>query len=44
VVEDHELAAVLSSTRPAEAAETLIETVLSRGAPDNVTLIIAKMA
>jgi len=25
---------------PAAAAENLIETVLSRGAPDNVTLII----
>ena len=31
-------------TRPAEAAEQLIETVLSRGAPDNVTMIIVSPA
>ena len=40
LVEANELAAELGSKRPAEAAETLIETVLSRGAPDNVSLII----
>ena len=43
LVDDHELVAVLTSSRPADAAEKLIETVLSRGAPDNVTIIIAKL-
>jgi len=42
VVDDQELAAELSSSDPEQAAERLIETVLSRGAPDNVTIIIAK--
>jgi serine/threonine protein phosphatase PrpC len=44
VVEDSELLAELTSKRPADAAEALIETVLSRGAPDNVTMVIAKLA
>lgn len=44
MVDDNELAAQLTSASPAEAAERLIDTVLSRGAPDNVTLIIAKIA
>ena len=44
MVEDSELAVELSARRPAEAAEALIETVLSRGAPDNVTIIIAKVS
>lgn len=43
MVNDQELMAQLTSTTPAAAAENLIETVLSRGAPDNVTLIIAKV-
>jgi len=43
MVEDTELVAELASSRPAEAADKLIETVLSRGAPDNVTFIIAKL-
>jgi len=43
LVEDSELVAELTSRRPAEAAEKLIETVLSRGAPDNVSIIIAKL-
>lgn len=43
MVDDQELAAQLTSTSPAEAAENLIEAVLARGAPDNVTLIIAKL-
>ncbi len=43
LVDDTELAAELASSRPAEAAEKLIETVLSRGAPDNVSIIIAKV-
>lgn len=43
MVDDHELVAQLTSTPPATAAEKLIDTVLSRGAPDNVSLIIAKL-
>lgn len=42
VVSDIELVAVLASMGPAEAADKLIEIVLSRGAPDNVTIIIVK--
>ena len=43
LVPDEELAAVLTS-RPAEAAaEQLVETVLARGAPDNITMIIVKL-
>ena len=42
LVEDSELLAELTSKRPAEAIESLIETVLSRGAPDNVTIIIVR--
>ena len=44
LVDDNELAAELTSSRPAEAAENLIETVLSRGAPDNVSIIITKLS
>jgi len=44
VVDDQELAAVLASSGPEEAADQLVETVLERGAPDNVTLIIVKIA
>lgn len=43
LVNDDELVEELTSNRPAEAAEKLIETVLSRGAPDNVSIIIAKL-
>ena len=43
LVDADELAVDLSSNRPAEAAEKMIETVLSRGAPDNVTIIIVKL-
>ena len=43
LVDDDELVAELTSRRPAEAAERLIETVLSRGAPDNVSIIITKL-
>ncbi len=43
LVDDSELLAELTSKPPAEAAEALIETVLSRGAPDNITMIIAKL-
>lgn len=43
VVDDRELAAQLATTPPEAAAQKLIETVLDRGAPDNVTLIIARL-
>jgi serine/threonine protein phosphatase Stp1 len=43
VVEDHEMAAELLSNPPRAAAEKLIEIVLARGAPDNVSIIIAKV-
>ena len=44
LVEDRELAAVLTSRDPDAAADLLIDTSLSRGAPDNVTLVIVKVA
>ena len=44
VVDDQELVAQLTSASPSVAADNLIETVLARGAPDNVTLIIVKIA
>ena len=44
LVDDNELVAELTSRPPADAAETLIETVLARGAPDNVTIVIAKLS
>jgi serine/threonine protein phosphatase PrpC len=43
VVADDEMATELVSNVPAKAAERLIEKVLSRGAPDNVSIIIAKV-
>ena len=43
LVPDHELAAELGRGPPAQAADNLIETVLARGAPDNVSLIITKL-
>lgn len=43
MVDDSELVAELTANRPADAAEKLIETVLSRGAPDNVSFIIANV-
>jgi serine/threonine protein phosphatase Stp1 len=42
LVDDRELAAVLTS-RGLDAADSLIETSLARGAPDNVTLVIVKV-
>ena len=44
LVSDAELVAELTSRPPAVAAERLVETVLSRGAPDNVTMIITTVA
>ncbi|HLO19709.1 MAG TPA: protein phosphatase 2C domain-containing protein [Sphingomicrobium sp.] len=43
VVRDEELAAALGQASPAEAADNLLATVLERGAPDNVSLIIARL-
>ena len=43
VVDDGELVAELVSNGPTEAADKLVATVMSRGAPDNVTLIIVKL-
>ena len=43
VVGDVELLDELTSASPDEAADRLIETVLSRGAPDNVSLVIVTM-
>jgi len=42
-VSDEELAAELARNSPEQAADNLVRTVLSRGAPDNVTLVIAKV-
>jgi serine/threonine protein phosphatase PrpC len=44
VVRDHELTAQLQGGSPQTAADNLIEMVLARGAPDNVSLIITKLA
>lgn len=43
VVRDHELAAELARGEPAQAADALIEAVLARGAPDNVSLVIVRL-
>ena len=43
MVDDRELVQQLRSDSAETAAEILIETVLSRGAPDNVSLIIARI-
>lgn len=44
VVPDDEIAAELELAAPAQAADTLVEMVLARGAPDNVSLIIVKVS
>lgn len=44
VVPDDELATELSRGSPAEIADRLLETVLARGAPDNVSLIVNRIA
>ena len=44
VVEDDEIAEELVSKRLADAADRLIELVMERGAPDNVSLIIVRPA
>ena len=43
LVDDEELAAILSSWPPGDAADTLIDAVLAGGAPDNVSLIITRV-
>jgi serine/threonine protein phosphatase Stp1 len=43
MVGDRELVAELTSSATEDAADRLIDTVLSRGAPDNVTLVITKV-
>lgn len=43
VVPDHELAAALQRGPLDEVADRLIETVLERGAPDNVSLVIVRV-
>ena len=43
VVDDGEILEELTSREPDEAADKLIELVLARGAPDNVSLVIAKV-
>ena len=43
VVRDDELVSELRSKDPEEAADNLIEMVMTRGAPDNVSLIIVKL-
>jgi serine/threonine protein phosphatase PrpC len=43
VVPDDELAAELVRGSPTEVADRLVETVLERGAPDNVSLIIIRL-
>ena len=41
VVRDPELAEELRSAPPAQVADKLLDTVLARGAPDNVSLVVA---
>jgi serine/threonine protein phosphatase Stp1 len=43
VVDDDEMAAELAQSDPEHAADALIEAVLARGAPDNVSLIIVRL-
>ena len=43
VVEDREMAAELKRASLEEAADSLLQTVLARGAPDNVSLIITRL-
>jgi serine/threonine protein phosphatase Stp1 len=44
LMDDRELAAVLTSRSLDAAADLLIETSLDRGAPDNVTLVVVKVS
>lgn len=42
-VDDEEIGALASELPPAEAAAALVGLTLARGAPDNVTLVVARM-
>jgi serine/threonine protein phosphatase PrpC len=44
LVDDQEILAQLATKTPDDAADTLLEMVLARGAPDNVSLIIIRIA
>jgi len=44
LVDDQEILAQLATSTPDEAADTFIDMVLARGAPDNVSLIITRVA
>jgi serine/threonine protein phosphatase PrpC len=44
VIDDAEIARILRSAELDDAAGTLIETCLARGAPDNVTVVLVKAA
>ena len=44
LVDDQEILVQLATSTPDEAADTLIDMVLARGAPDNVSLIITRVA
>jgi serine/threonine protein phosphatase PrpC len=44
VVDDSEIAAELGRGDPADAADRLVQTVLARGAPDNVSVIVIRLA
>ena len=41
-VEDHEMASILASHEPQAACDAMIQTTLSRGAHDNVTVIVVR--
>ncbi|MEP7027297.1 MAG: HD domain-containing phosphohydrolase [Candidatus Eisenbacteria bacterium] len=43
MVEDAELAEIVTGEPPAEACETLIELARERGGPDNITLLVARV-
>jgi protein phosphatase len=41
-IEDHEMAEALLRYPPQQACEALVQTTLSRGAKDNVTVVIVR--
>jgi protein phosphatase len=43
-VEDHELGAILASLPPEEASSVLVDLANLRGGPDNITVIVARVA
>ena len=43
MVQDDEIAAVMTACPPSVAADRLVDTVLARGAPDNVDIVIVKL-